>query len=1294
MFAYLRSHHRKGSQPTSPLSPLITPSSNGSNGRTVWATSPYFTKSDVDLSPASLHSKGGSDRMVTKRHNKSKDPTFECQGEHDMIQQAQSVAIMRSIPSVESIRPSSSGQSRPGQAQSEVQMRPTTAHARCHSQSKMFIKTSNEASIPGATVKGATDLRSPPSASSSQPTKSGKTKLSLLKPITYLSRRKSGQPDEQSSEESLNNHKALSVPAMKFPDNYDPSIRGKVVHDFSAPRPRRDYSSSSINAENSDMTIGSFTSLRGDPEKTDANTRLRNVDRLHTALFTEHFDDSGGVQAEETCAAVHAENLADQNFISRNLPLERSIPAKPTFEVGMLRGTFPARIDSLKPRSSAAQKIAATFDSSAESSPPNGELNSSSGGEDRERGSFGKLDTCTDQSLGVPSRWTSKASRFSFQAGGSDSAAQERLLEERHKQKAAAQGLTEAVKDLVLEDDEDTDNMYDDIYDGAGLEEQIPGVNAEMIDNDYGNINGIPISNGVAYMSLDEQPKLGALCYLPMIATSPSDGEEHQNMVESSLVSPDDTIEINSVAVEEGISIKFEQASAVEVQRTKSTSTVQNLDKFQGNEENVSLIFDHQVSSLEDNDDLYFDDGAIEETDGKYCNSFDETILDDVIGPFSQRKSFKSDLSESQKADEEASSETSPRAMLAPPPRLTSLRVNTNVQEPPNMTLNAYHGALADAANRAVAEGKFDRHDSLDIDNSFKVDGKWTSRKSSPDIAKEGVALIKDDMESGENNISSSVAFDLSINKEDHFNDFKSTGYDYDSNAEEDDIVAEANAEALANDDEGFYGQEFGFYAQAFGNGSGEGQAANGGFFGPRKIDGLGRSGSGRNAVQEPNLTPITERSEYSTRDSYISLLSAPSGVAGMSGSGHLSAPSIAALATSPSSATHSSPNLSLSHIVSPYGFEEDDMTISQLLRLRRGVFGGSSGSLKSGDNSSLSGPGSATDEAGSHPSPLFAVAGASPMSMNSSHSSISPLVGPVLTNVQAMGITGPINQTTLQMPNQLAAEAIDTCHYTENMSDYDNAEDEDYEIDNGDDDFDDESLSAPGSPTLTSTDDQSVTTFATGIPATTVLSSQITNIESIADLPLSTFLSPKQIDNQPQPRSDPEMLIPTPKASLPSTIVTPASPVPAANNSHSTSSSLAQTVPTKTTTMSSSWASTASPVQPARPPPPSPPPQELAVPIELNTIYTSDDANAVLSNKSAPISLTLSQSTSQAPSVQKSYKKTHRRNGSSTDSVSVAYIRERDSAGEDRWVLERRRTAEGGVVELVGREIVAGGRI
>ena len=57
----------------------------------------------------------------------------------------------------------------------------------------------------------------------------------------------------------------------------------------------------------------------------------------------------------------------------------------------------------------------------------------------------------------------------------------------------------------------------------------------------------------------------------------------------------------------------------------------------------------------------------------------------------------------------------------------------------------------------------------------------------------------------------------------------------------------------------------------------------------------------------------------------------------------------------------------------------------------------------------------------------------------------------------------------------------------------------------------------------------------------------------------------------------------------------------------------------------------------------------------------------------------------------------THSRNHSGAD--SVAYVRQAVSPGEEssgppRWVLERRRTSELGVDQIVGREVVKGGWI
>jgi hypothetical protein len=68
----------------------------------------------------------------------------------------------------------------------------------------------------------------------------------------------------------------------------------------------------------------------------------------------------------------------------------------------------------------------------------------------------------------------------------------------------------------------------------------------------------------------------------------------------------------------------------------------------------------------------------------------------------------------------------------------------------------------------------------------------------------------------------------------------------------------------------------------------------------------------------------------------------------------------------------------------------------------------------------------------------------------------------------------------------------------------------------------------------------------------------------------------------------------------------------------------------------------------------------------------------------------TVSKDTAAAPERQPH--QTHSRSGSGADNIT--YVREEDSMGGKRWVLERRRTSEAGLLELIGREVVEGGRI
>jgi hypothetical protein len=157
--------------------------------------------------------------------------------------------------------------------------------------------------------------------------------------------------------------------------------------------------------------------------------------------------------------------------------------------------------------------------------------------------------------------------------------------------------------------------------------------------------------------------------------------------------------------------------------------------------------------------------------------------------------------------------------------------------------------------------------------------------------------------------------------------------FDFDDldDIDDDDVIAAANAEALENDDEGIYGHEFGFYASGSGN---DAERVHGGYFGSSFNDMVKRSHSGR--AKDPSLTPITERSEWSQRNSMISLALQQSGSERWSAA---HTPGLAQLADS-----------------MQYESGEDNMSLSALMKLRRGAFGDSNTSLPSSAGSHKSG--------------------------------------------------------------------------------------------------------------------------------------------------------------------------------------------------------------------------------------------------------------------------------------------------------------------------------------------------
>lgn len=213
--------------------------------------------------------------------------------------------------------------------------------------------------------------------------------------------------------------------------------------------------------------------------------------------------------------------------------------------------------------------------------------------------------------------------------------------------------------------------------------------------------------------------------------------------------------------------------------------------------------------------------------------------------------------------------------------------------------LAAYHDALAMAANQAALSGRFVRRPSLQSEQSIEQSGfvknPYQAVGDSPSLEVNGYPLAQ--------NIPGS------------------DDYDFEDAESYDPIIAAANAEALENDDEDFYGQEFGFYARK----TGSGEYANGGFFGP----GIQRSYSGRNV--EPALTPITERSEWSNRNSAISL----------------------ALHGYPSASLPPQSTPGLAQLTDMMHLEENNMSLTALMKLRRGAWGSSTTSLQSSSGNS-----------------------------------------------------------------------------------------------------------------------------------------------------------------------------------------------------------------------------------------------------------------------------------------------------------------------------------------------------
>jgi hypothetical protein len=778
--------------------------------------------------------------------------------------------------------------------------------------------------------------------------RSGKTRLNLLNPMSLLARRRTSQAVTQLSPESLVSNRAGNEKV------FDPRIKGTVIHDFSAPRTRRNVSYNDVRTL--DANISNSRQFQRSP-----NGELISTDETtatspwsggnHTPVFTENFEEE-----QYPAAGPHVRKASDLTDLPLPKPpyakgAQKSVESNSSSksnETAQKQNQAARRISVRKPvpdlpppvpPKEEGDSIRVSIDPS--STPP--KTTSLKKGRPRNVSEVSLKDAA------IPKHMKSTSSRFSFDMIGA--AEQERLLEDRHR-KRALEKKVEQDEDDRLEDEFEDDYDYDNMDDDDGLEERIPGINADLDEDDLEErIPGVnteleddleEMISGVNADTDDEDPyvfeeddgNLAGFTFQQSSLTSPM-SPSTPGMVSTPR---DANGEVIGFAMTKNSPHIPDEASREPLIRPPSSTfqpeehsseaqglglglEVEGLKLSPKPQKSNTVAKEFPGPAALDDDDLYFDDGLIGIGGaGEFDDpvEFDESVFDQVdtdeygrpLRSLSSLPTLYSppiltaDPSPSFNKAVDYSAGHDPLSPGTLPPLVPQPSISGFHPPNPSMapsltqdTLAAYQSALAEAACTAAANGKF-RRDSTNATPSEQGDLH--------------PGLVTDSSHTS------------------HYEPFSPTyevqdDFDYDDALEDDAIIAAANAEALANDCDGFYGQEFGFYSAPAAS---EAEYANGGYFGPRGAEGINRSQSGRVVSREPNLTPITERSEYSNRNSFMSF--------SMNGPGAIQSPGLAQLA---------------GMLRSPIDYD-GDMSLDALLKLRRGAWGGSQASLHSSNGS------------------------------------------------------------------------------------------------------------------------------------------------------------------------------------------------------------------------------------------------------------------------------------------------------------------------------------------------------
>ena len=723
-----------------------------------------------------------------------------------------------------------------------------------------------------------------------------RSRLNLLNPMSLLARRRSSQAQNEASNLSIN---TMHVPAL--PDNFDPSIRGTITHDFSAPRSRRNPSFGDITSpESARREVFQSSPV----QRPDAVLTKQKAASTHSPMFKEHFqDDRQALRPEQTRYLHNLSAQTSNNTVHQSTTMPAFAKRLP---VRLPNQAHPPYVDQGADLEDDGRPLPALPQKSPPAPPP----------QPKEPPPLPPPKRTPSPKINItasllPKHMTSTSSRFSFQLVGQASSAQERLLEEKHKETQADKRVSKLSRRTDADDDDydDFDPDADDLY-----EEQIPGVNSDF---DHGTEDdGFSHNEMPAY----DRSKVENLTSLP---SQPYQGLHFTP--QSSILSPAGTTHGSQPTPRDYNGFAIGVADSADSADSANHSQQQNMQHFVQDNGSLSLatglgIVTSELPSVRasaltqrteafDDDDLYFDDGefADELQEGAY-DEFDENALDDetVVRDIPAENMRKFEASTGAAGDDGKIRMLGPKKLDFPQDADGQLynHAGHGPDAPKTITgltednLAAYHDALATAANEAAANGRFDRN------VSFANDSEDEASQSQNGV-------ISDESRISHMFRSPSIAED--------------DGFPFDDDMDDDLMIAEANAEALENDDDGFYGQEFGFYARARGKETAE--MVNGGFFGARGSNGIKRSHSGKANFQEPSLTPITERSEWSTRNSVASIPIH----SGIPGSAHsISSPGIAQLLELDSPA------------------HDEDMTLQALLKLRKGAFGGSQTSVNS----------------------------------------------------------------------------------------------------------------------------------------------------------------------------------------------------------------------------------------------------------------------------------------------------------------------------------------------------------